>query len=171
MSDALPAPDLAETPLEHRAHHLAGAIYGTILATTVVAASAYDPEKVSKALVIVAVTSAVFWLAHAYALSVAARMVAGRPLRRREMRTIAVSEWPMLQSSWPILAALALGAFDVIDRDTAIDLAMAVGIGALFTYGFVLSLQEHLTWPRVVLNSCVTGGFGLAILALKVFVH
>lgn len=171
MSDTLPPVDHVETPLEHRAHHLAGAIYGTILATTVVATAGYDPDKVTKALVIVAVTSLVFWLAHVYALTVAARMVARRPIRRAEMRSIALAEWPMLQSSWPILAALALGAFDVIAKDAALDLAMAVGIGALFTYGFVMGRQERLTWPRILLNALLTGMFGLAILALKVFVH
>ena len=171
MTDSRPPVDRAEAPIEQRAHHLGGAIYGTILATTVVATAGYDPNKVSKSLAIVAVTSAVFWLAHVYSLAVAARIVVKRPLHRAEVQSIAVSEWPMLQSSWPILLVLALGTFHIISRELAINLAMLVGIGALFTYGFIMARQEHLGWTRVLLNALITGAFGVAILVMKVVVH
>ena len=171
VSDLLPPADQPEAPLQQRAHHIAGAVYGTILATTVVATSGFGPETVTRSLVIVAVTSAVFWAAHVYSLGIAARIVVRRPLSRVEQRSIAVAEWPMLQSSWPILLTLLLGSLGIIDPSTAISLAMAVGIGALFTYGFIMGRQEHLGWPRVLLNATVTGGFGLVILAMKVVVH
>jgi hypothetical protein len=171
MSDMLPPGDRVEDALNLQAHQVAGAIYGTILATTVVATSGYDPETVSTSMVIVAVTSAVFYAAHVYSLAVAARMVVKRPLTRVELRSIAIAEWPMLQSSWPILAALLLGVLGIVGRTTAINLAMMVGIGALFTYGFVMGRQENLGWPRILLNAVVTGGFGLVILLLKVLVH
>ena len=172
--DATPTHDPLEqheTPLEHRAHRLAGAIYGTILATTVVATAGHDPETVNRSLALVAGTSVVFWLAHSYSLMVAARLVVRRPITVREAAGIAIAEWPMLQSSWPILLALALGAVGVIERETSIDVAMAVGIGALFTYGYIMGRQEGQPHARRFLNAAVTGGFGLAILALKVLVH
>lgn len=162
---------VSEVALVHRAHRVAGAIYGTILATTVVAASGHEPETIDKAAILVLGTSVVFWLAHVYSLALAGRVVARRPLRRDEMVSLAVAEWPMLQSSWPILLALMLGVTGIVSRATAVDLAMAVGIGALFTYGFVIGRQEHLGWPRVLLSSAISGAFGLAILGLKVFVH
>ncbi|MEO8330077.1 MAG: hypothetical protein ABI586_08740 [Candidatus Nanopelagicales bacterium] len=161
----------AEDPLQHRAHHLAGAIYGTILATAVVATAGYNPDKVNKTVVIVAVTSAVFWLAHVYSLAVASRIVAKRPLTRSEVRSIAVAEWPMLQSCWPILASLFLGVLGVISREAAIDLAMIVGIAALFTYGLIIGRQERLGWRRIAVNASVTATFGVAILVMKVLVH
>ena len=52
-----------------------------------------------------------------------------------------------------------------------IDVATWVGIGALFTYGYVIGRQEGLSWPRVLLNALVSGSFGLFVLALKVLVH
>ncbi|RYV50936.1 hypothetical protein [Pengzhenrongella frigida] len=162
---------MSEVALVHRAHHVAGAIYGTILATTVVAAAGHEPETIDQAAILVLGTSVVFWLAHVYSLGLAARVVARRPLRRDEMVSLAIAEWPMLQSSWPILLALMLGVTGIVPRATAVDLAMAVGIGALFTYGFVIGRQEKLSWPKVLLNMAISGAFGLAILALKVFVH
>ncbi len=171
MTDSLPPSDRDETPLEHRAHRAAGAIYGTILATAVVATAGHDPETVNRSVAIVAVTSLVFWMAHVYSLWVAARLVLMRPLRRDEMVSIAVAEWPMLQSSGPIILVLLLGAIGVIERAVAINLAMVVGIGALFTYGLVMGRQEQLGWPRTLLNAVITGSFGVAILALKILVH
>lgn len=163
--------DLAETPLEHRAHHLAGAIYGTILATTVVAAAGGHPQALGRTIVLVLATSVVFWLAHVYALELAARMVAGRPLLRSEMAHIARTEWPMLQSSWPVVAALCLAPLGVLEPYRAIDVALLVGVGALVTYGVVIGRQESSSWPHIALNGLVAGAFGLAILGLKVLVH
>ena len=163
--------DPTEPALAHRAHRLAGAIYGTVLATTVVAATGHDPDAIDHAAALVAGTAVVFWLAHVYSLGVAARLVVRRPLHRDELWGLARAEWPMLQSSLPILLALMLGVVGLVDRSTAIDLAMAVGIGALFTYGFIIGRQERLGWFRILLNTLLAGALGLAILALKVLVH
>ncbi|MEO8108046.1 MAG: hypothetical protein ABI720_12085 [Actinomycetes bacterium] len=156
---------------EHAAHRIAGAIYGTILATTVVAAMGHDPSLVDRAIAIVVVTSAVFYAAHVYSLIVAARMVSGRQLTRHEMRTIASDEWPMLQSSWPVVVPLVLGKLGVVSEELAVDLAMVAGIGALFFYGVLLGVREGKGRINIVVNALVVGAFGLLILALKILVH
>lgn len=165
-------PASAETViLEHKARRFAGAIYGTILATSVLAAAGGDTDALTGTFVIVLVTSLVFWLAHVYSLCLGARMLMTRALRRVEVREIAAGEWPMLQSSFPILAVLLLGVFGVIAKSTASYVAMFVGIGALFVYGFIASRGEQLSWTRKVLNTLVIMAFGIAILALKILVH
>lgn len=162
---------MTQTTLVQQGHHLAGAIYGTILATSVVAAAGHDPETIDRAALLVLGTSVIFWLAHVYSLGLAARMVARRPIRRDELICLARAEWPMLQSSWPIVLALMLGVVGVIDRATAVVVALVVGIVALFAYGLVIGRQERMGWPRTLLNAMIAGTFGLAILALKVFAH
>lgn len=157
--------------MEHRAHQISGAIYGTILASTVVAAVGNDPEKLDRALLIVLVTSAVFYAAHVYSVAVAARLVAGRQLTRRESLDIAKAEWPMLQSSFPIAIPLALGAVGVISEDAASTVALLVGIGALFTYGVIIGVREEKGHFHVFLNALIVGSFGVLILLLKVLVH
>jgi hypothetical protein len=156
---------------EHEAHRIAGAVYGTILATTVVAALGPDPAKLDKSLLIVLVTSAVFFAAHVYSLMVAGRMVASRSLTRAEVGLIVRDEWPMLQSCLPVAAPLLLGVFGIISKDAASNVAMLVGIGALFTYGVLLGIREGRGWLSVALNALVVGSFGVLILALKVLVH
>jgi hypothetical protein len=156
---------------EHLAHELSGAIYGTILASTVVAALGYDPQKLEKSIVIVVVTSAVFYAAHVYSLTVAARIVAGQALTLRQVRGIALSEWPMMQSCVPILIPLVFGTLGWISRDLAADIALLVGIGALFTYGVLIGLREERGHFHVIANALIVGSFGVLILALKVLVH
>lgn len=156
---------------EHQAHTIAGAIYGTILASTVVASLGHDPAKLAHSVAIVLVTSLVFWAAHVYSLMVAGRMVVGRPMTRPEMRTIAVNEWPMLQSSVPILIPLLLGVFNIISKDAAATIALLVGIGALFVYGVLLGLREGRRRLSLVWNALVVGSFGVLILLLKLVVH
>lgn len=156
---------------EHEAHRIAGAVYGTILATTVVAALGHDPKKLQAQIVIVAFTSFVFYAAHVYSLTVAARMVAARPLHRHEMRAIAVEEWPMLQSSWPVLLPLVLGWLGIVSKEQASNIAMVVGIGALFVYGVLLGVREGRGRIQVLWNALVVGSFGVLILLLKILVH
>lgn len=156
---------------EHEAHRIAGAIYGTILATTVVAAIGPEPEKLSRALAVVVVTSAVFYAAHVYSVVVGARLVARRPLTGSEVGAVAASEWPMLQSSWPVLLPLLLGKLGVIPDEAATNVAMLAGITALFIYGVLIGVREGRGWVSVALNATVVGSFGLLILLLKVLVH
>jgi hypothetical protein len=163
----------AQSPvqLERNAHRLSGAVYGTILATTVVAAAGGQVGSPELTLLVVVVTSAVFWVAHVYSETLGARIVAGRPLSRARVLAIAAGEWPMLQSCVPVVVPLVLGWMGVLAPDTAATLAVVVGVGALFTYGMVIGRQEHLGRWRTALHALTTGSFGLAVLALKLFVH
>ena len=102
---------------------------------------------------------------------VAGRMVARRPLTRSEVAVIARNEWPMLQSSVPVVLPLLLGVFGIITRESAADIALLVGIGALFVYGIVLGLREGRGSLSVFWNALVIGSFGVLILLLKVVVH
>ncbi len=156
---------------EHEAHRIAGAVYGTILATTVVASLGHDPDKLERSILIVLFTSLVFWAAHVYSLMVAGRMVAGRKLTGGEIWHIAANEWPMLQSSVPVVLPLVLGVIGWTSRETASNIAMVVGIGALFFYGVLLGLREGRGRLSLVINALVVGSFGVLILALKLVVH
>lgn len=171
MEPGIPATGEDDTELERKARWLAGGIYGTILATSVVAAAGGDTQKLNRTFWIVLVTSVVFWLAHVYSLCLGARMLMPRGLKWDEIRGISRSEWPMLSSSFPILAVLLLGVFGIVEKSTASFLAMLVGIGALFIYGLIAGREEHLPWTRQVLNTMVITGFGVAILLLKILVH
>jgi len=48
---------------------------------------------------------------------------------------------------------------------------VVVGVGALFTYGWLIGRRENLGRWRTLLSAFVTGSFGLVVLVLKVVVH
>jgi hypothetical protein len=77
----------------------------------------------------------------------------------------------MLQSSWPVAVPLLFGKLGWIPEEAATDVAMVVGIGALFVYGVLVGVREGRGWMSVILNALVVGSFGVLILLLKVLVH
>jgi hypothetical protein len=152
--------------------NVAGAIYGQLLATAVVATLSED-EEISAAETFsgVAVTVLVFWLAHVYAEGVAERLGRERGLGWPEVRSVAAREWPMAQAAVPTLVVLGLGWVGALSRDAAIDLAIVVGVAALVAWGFVIARRSRMSALGTVGAVALTGGLGLAIVVLKVAVH
>jgi hypothetical protein len=105
-SDTSPA---AHRPVSNRTPvELAGAIYGTILVTALIAAlsedEGADPLEIGAAVIL---STLVFWLAHVYARLLAIQ-VSERRLSIAEVRDTAVEEWPMVQSVALPVAVLVL---------------------------------------------------------------
>ena len=156
---------------EHEAQTIAGAIYGTILATTVVASLGYNPEKLEK----VDRHRAV----HVAGVLGGTRLCPDRrgshggpaaadPRRDERDRSQRVADAAVVTAS---RAATAAGRVGIISRENAADIAMLVGIGALFVYGVVLGLREGRGSLSVFWNALVVGSFGVLILLLKIVVH
>jgi len=151
---------------------VARAIYGTILATALVAAlSAYEGMGAWQILVSMVVTMVVFWVAHVYAEVLSQRLSAGRGLTWPEVRHAFRSELPMVAAAVPAALALLGSAVGLYSRDTGTWIAVGIGVAALFGYGLLLAYRERATVPRTLLTVLVNGSFGLVIVALKAFVH
>ena len=152
-----------------RGDNLAGAIYGTILVTSVVAA-ADGSEAIWRSLGIVEVTVLVFWLAHVYAGALAASLDGKEPLSRREIRRIAGREWPLLQAAVVPSLALIAGGLGLIASRTAYWLAIGFGVAALVWWGLLFARKEGLSRRVTCVVVLVNASFGLCIVALKEFV-
>ncbi len=156
----------------HDEHNLAGAIYGTILATSVVAglSEGNQVDHGPGALVVLG-TSLVFWTAHVYA------GVLGQHLQRRHgltwprIRRVARYEWPILASGFPPAIVLALGTMGLFERNTAYAVAIGTGIAALVLWGFAYAREQGYGLAGRLLAAGTTGALGLVIVALKVLVH
>src|SRR5215218_516874 len=80
------------------------AIYGLILATSVIAVSReYDPSNAGRVGVTVLVTGLVFWLAHVYARVLAGSIVQRRMLKRFEVRDVFRHDWPLVEATAPLV--------------------------------------------------------------------
>ena len=150
----------------------AGAIYGQILVTAVVATlSEEDDISAGETFAAVAVTMLVFWLAHVYAESVAKRLGRGEPLKVGEVWTIARYEWPIAQAAVPALLVLGIGSLGLLSRDASVAIAIGLGVAELLGWGFIIARRSGMS-PLATLGSvAMNGAFGLAIVVLKVVVH
>ena len=151
---------------------IAEAIYGLILSTAVVAAvSEGENIEVGYVFVTVAVTALVFWLAHVYAHLTAARIVEGERLGAGERRLILRRQAPIMVGAIPALAALALGWTGLISKDTAVDLAIGLGVAALAGCGLVMARRGRLSPLLTILVTAFSGALGLVMVGLKLLVH
>jgi hypothetical protein len=150
----------------------AGAIYGTILVTALIAGLSEDAELSAASIVgsVLAVTI-VFWLAHAYADSVAHYVESGERRSIGAVRDSLLFEWPLVQSAFGPCAALSLAWLDLVTRDTAVSIAIAVGVVSLFSWGVAIGRRGSLHPAASVGVGIVNAAFGLAMVGLKILVH
>lgn len=150
---------------------LGGFIYGTIIVISAVIAGAKiyasDPWHVA---VFVVVTTVVFWLAHVYAHSLAESVGHDEHLSLAELRRIARREASLIEAAVPSVAALLLGAFDVLSERSAIWLAVALGLCVLTVQGFLFARVERLRWPATLAVVAINLGLGVLLIALKLLV-
>jgi hypothetical protein len=152
--------------------HVAGAIYGTILVTALVAGLSEDPDyDAAEILVSVVSTAIVFWLAHVYARVLGARLDGDRRPARALTRSALVAEWPLMQSAALPCAALLLGVAGAWSRNTAVTVALSLGVASLFTYGVLFARRLHRALAGALLTGAVNALAGGVIVVLKVLIH
>jgi len=147
---------------------LAGFIYGTIVALSVLVGGARAfPDSPGRVAVLVTVTCATFWLAHVYAHGLAHSVAHKEHLSVSELGQIARREWSIVEAAAPLVAALLLGAVGILSAKAAVWTAFAVGLVVLALQGLVFARVERLRWPATLLVLTVNLGLGLALVALK----
>ena len=148
------------------------AIYGLILATSVIAVSReYDSSNAGLVAVTVLVTGVVFWLAHVYARVLATSIEHHRMLSRSEVREVLRHDWPLVEATIPLLLILALGALDIVSDKASILAAM---LAALVELAFAGAYAARLRGSGVggaALSAAIAVALGSAVVLLKVFVH
>ncbi|RJL30101.1 hypothetical protein [Bailinhaonella thermotolerans] len=143
-----------------------GAVYGSLLAASVVAGSAVDdrPLPAGDLVAVLISTGVVFWLAHLYAHVISH---GPRPLSWRRLWAAGRREWPLAQAAFPpsVAAALAsgLGASDA----AASWIAMAVAIADQVSWSVAAAIRSRAGIGVVLLSGAANLILGLAIIALK----
>ena len=100
---------------------LTEAIYGLVLATSVIAVSReYDSTDAGIIGFTVLVTGVVFWLAHVYARVLSRSIAHRRMLTRAEVREAVRHDWPLVEVTLPLVVILALGGIGVLPDRAAI---------------------------------------------------
>jgi hypothetical protein len=160
---------LASRVSGRRSPNLVGAIYGTIVATAIVAGLGERPSvSPSRALWILLASGVFFWAAHAYATLLAARIQEHRRTRRADVRAALSRDWPLFQASIPLAAPLVLGWLGIVGDRLALALATAVGIVTLIALGVGFARREGYGLAGIVAAASINAAVGLFIIGLKV---
>jgi hypothetical protein len=150
----------------------AAAVYGSIVAASLVTASRQEhasPEATALALIS---TLAVFWLAHVWCAIVGDRLHRGTHLSLKQARRIARAEWPLVEAAFAPAVVLLAGWAGALAADTAARLAIAISCLELFGWGVAVGRRAYARWRPALLSGLVDGLLGIALVSLElVLVH
>jgi hypothetical protein len=145
-----------------------GAVYGSLLAASVVVGQAPLQESVPpvELAVILLATGAVFWLVHVYSRTLGHYVIDGRFHRHRLAHVMREESPIILAAIPPAVAALVVGA--VADASAAAWWAFFVAIAGQVAWAIVAARAAGQPPIGVFLAAAVNLGLGLVLVALKV---
>lgn len=149
-----------------RGRGIPGAIYGTVIAMSTIAAGASSRSSAALA-VLVATTAAVFYAAHVYAHAIGESIRSSRPIRWAGIVGLARREITILLAAVLPIAALLAGAAGWVERSTAAWLAVSVGVVSLAAQGLAYARIERLGLVGTAFAVAANLALGLSIVGLK----
>lgn len=154
------------------ARNPASAVYGTVLAGSLIAVQGEAEEtSVLRLVVVVLVTQAVYWLAHSYAELVGDRIETGVRPRRADVRRLLAEEWSLVSASFLPLTGVALAWLLGSTRGTAVLAGLWASVVVLALWALLAGRRARLRRGELLLYVAISALFGLALVALKVVVH
>ena len=155
-----------------RAERIANGIYGTIVtAATMAVVSDKRWDEPLKTSAQVLFTVIVFWLAHSFATGVAARATAESSVEGGDALRDLRATWSMVAAAFPLLVPMLLVGLDVFTYQTGLWISYGLAIAILASWGLVIGERRGLGRSAKATLTVVIGVLGLALIALKEFVH
>ncbi|WP_222871109.1 hypothetical protein [Nonomuraea sp. PA05] len=145
-----------------------GAVYGSLLAASVVAGTSPGKDPPSGAVIslLVLATGLVFWMAHVYARLVGERRHLLR-LSWSQVRAVSRRERPLVEAALPpALAAMAGWALGLPDSVTAW-MALTTALAGQVTWATIAGIRAHLGRYLIALAAVGNLLIGLLLVALK----
>ncbi len=148
-----------------------GAIYGSLLAASVIAgASALGPHPRLELILLLLCTGMVFWAAHAYANFVGDRLL-HKPLTWAEIRHVGTREWPIVQAAVLPAAAVAISPLLALGHTSTAWLALGVAVAQQVAWASAAARRAGASRAAVVSVGAVNLVLGLMIVAAKVAIQ
>jgi hypothetical protein len=146
-------------------------IYGTIVATSVLAVESALRTELGDLLLTELVTVIVYWLAHVYADYAAQPPEPGRRAALARLTATAAHEWSLVTASFvPMAAVLAVAA---AGGSTALAATggLWTGVAMLFGWGVAAARDGGRSRRASLAFGGVSSVFGLTLIALKALLH
>jgi hypothetical protein len=147
-----------------------GAIYGTIVASSMIAATSAGGKSPDLILTTTVATLLVFWLAHVYAHFLDHEVRHDRT-RWKVLASIMGQELSMVAAPALPILLLLLGAIGLLNERLAVQLALWTGVVQLFGWGIEVGRRRGRAWPAALLAGLINGSFGLVVIVLEVLLH
>jgi hypothetical protein len=146
-----------------------GAIYGSLLAASVVAGTSpgRTPPRPVELIVLLLATGIVFWLAHVFA-QLGGDRLAGAVLSGNEVRVAAAREWPIVQAAVPPAMAAGIGAVLGLSESGAAWLALLVAVAGQVGWALYAAARAGATMRVMMAWGAVYLVLGVVIVLLKV---
>ncbi|MGW7100047.1 hypothetical protein [Streptomyces sp. NPDC054838] len=145
----------------------AGALYGSLLAASVIAASSVAGDFPRLQLVVLLlVTGLVFWAAHVYA-QLAGERLSGQNLGWAEARRVGRREWPIVEAAVLPSVAVALGPVLGLGLNGTVWFALAVAVAQQVAWACIGALHAGASRRQAVVEGIVNLVLGLVIVAAK----
>ena len=148
--------------------HIAGAVYGTIIAMAVMGAWLADPTSGAwETLASVAATLVVFWIAHVYAHMVG-QGLGGPQGVAHELKHALQHDWPIVQAGLLPALVLAVGGLEWVDERLAMKAAIATSGAVLLAISLAMSRAAGRSWGASLLLAVLLVGLGVLVAVLEV---
>jgi hypothetical protein len=182
LGEAAEPPEVEEHGDDRRTHdriprdadievdRLSAAVYGTIVAGSVMAAGAGHLSTWNTAVAVV-VTVLVYWLAESYAHLLAIRVVGVSDARRAHARHRLTSSWHLVTASFIPVAGMGVAALLGADDRDAVLVGLLCTTALLAILGWWAARRSGLHGIAVLVSTLASGLLGLALVALKYVLH
>ncbi|MEV4000654.1 hypothetical protein [Actinomadura sp. NPDC049753] len=147
----------------------AGAVYGSLLAASVIvgASPRREPAPALELVVLLLATGLVFWLAHVYA-GLAGDRQHGLRMNWPELSSVGRREWPLAQAAIPPAVAAALCWVADLSDSVASWTALLVALGGQVGWTVAAGRRANATIYLIVVSGAVNLLLGVLIVVLKV---
>ncbi|MFF1544550.1 hypothetical protein [Streptomyces sp. NPDC058291] len=159
----------------HAAEHRAtadstGAVYGSMLAASVVVgAGALGSRPRVELVLLLLLTGVVFWAGHVHAQLFGARLAQRRP-DRRVVAHACREEWPIVKAAVPPAVAVAVSPVLGLDLEGTLWFALAVAVAGQVGWSAAAARRAGASWRLVTVSASVNLVLGLLIIVFKLVV-
>ena len=151
--------------------NLRGAVFGTVTAAAVIAATSAHEDGLDAILIATVGTLIVFWLAHIYERILEGHHEGTTRLTWTTIWLAVVDELPVIEAPLPSVLLLVAGAVGLLGYDAAVNLALWMAVAQLVIWSLVAARRQKWSWTASVVFAAISALFGMGIIALKALLH
>jgi hypothetical protein len=148
-----------------------GVIYGVIVIGALLAAESGRHEGYADTLASAVLATGVYWLAHAYATLIGARLRESARLTARELARALAHDLAIVRGAAVPVAAVFVGWVAGAGIETAVTAALWCAVASVVAFELLAGVRARATRAELLLDLAVGAALGSAMILLKIVLH